>query len=487
MNRKIVVITLLSILFIYIIFCFYGYPLLLGDTECFLPVAFKIRLHQQLINPFYNAGFIKGNKFLFYPPFYPFFMSFFIIEAKAIYAYVGLTIVNLSTIFVVSLIVQHLIKINSINRASPTIDRCFLVFFFIAICTFVSPGNSRPEVLCYLILSLTIYLFLKPVKYRFFLIGILGSLGVLTSPVFGIYLSFLILLYIFYRFPNSYKVFASLFLGALCVLFFFLVTYPYPVAEMVKTMQIHFSNVIVNRDEVFSFGSFFQHYFFSGNAAFIGLVFAVALIIVVKRTFTDNKSIKGKYFISLLLVLLVISIVYFGFRNFAMSYYLTVLAPLMLIIIFQEYISQTDKGIKLFLLSTVILASTSMLRLTVNFGLTFLSSKFDIGSVEKKLSHYTEDQGKTVGISPSFWIFFSGQVLCKPVIYYKGNSPKNYDYIILQQVGTGIYSPPRLEGYDLIENYFENKELRVLGIKTASYSPFYQYAAYKKHEKNSLF
>lgn len=168
-------------------------------------------------------------------------MSFFIIKAKAIYVYIALTIVNLLTIFVVSLIVQHVIKVKSINKVSPTIDKCFLVFFFVAICTFVSPGNSRPEVLCFLLLSLTIYLFLKDIKYRYFFIGVLGSLSVITSPVFGIYLSLLILLFIVYTSPNSYKVFTSLFSGAFSVLIIFLIIYPYPIGEMVKTMKIHSS------------------------------------------------------------------------------------------------------------------------------------------------------------------------------------------------------------------------------------------------------
>jgi hypothetical protein len=490
MNRKLVITILYSIFFIYIIFCFYGYPLLLGDTECFLPAAFQIRLHKQLINPFYNAGFIEGNKFLFYPPFYPFFMSFLIIKAKAIYAYISLTIVNLFTLFVVNLIVQHLIKENSINKASLTIDKCFLVFFFLAICAFIALGNSRPEVLCYLILSLTVYLFLKSIKYRYFFIGVLGSLSVLTSPVFGIYLTLLILLFIAYNSPNSNKVFISIFSGAFSILIIFFIFYPYPVTEMVKTMKVHSSNVIFNRNESYSFSSFLRYYILSSNGAFVGLIFAVALIIVVKRIFRNNKSDKKKYLIAILLMLLLALIVYFSFRNFAMYYNLTVLAPLMLIIIFHEYITETSKVVKLFLLSTVILASIAFLRLTLNFGLTFLSSEFNIHSVDKRLVKYANMQGRTIGVSSSFWIFFSGPVLCKPVIYpgiYNSASPKKFDYIILQQVGTGIYSPPNLEGYDLIENYFENKELRVFGIKTASYSPFYQYATYKKHEKNSFF
>lgn len=462
---------------VYILFTWYGYPLLTNDSQCFLPAAVEIKNGGGLINPFYNANFIEGNKFLFYPPFFPVFMSLLLPGVGAGALYVSILVVNLSSLFISLLILKELYKkLDNVAEQAFQMN-LFSVFWLFANCTFIIPANTRPEMLCRLFLYLIVFLALKRSSFKYFAAGTICALSILTSPVFGIYAGFIILLYFVYE--QNVKPLIPFAAGCLVVAAFFFILYPYKISELLQTMQLHSKNVIFQRNEGFSLSAFLTYHVMSYNASFGILLFLTAVAIAV---YTFIPTLKGAFakpvFLGLLSLLLLL-VLYFTFKNLPMSYYMYVLSPLLLYFIAAGFFKQSSRLVKRYLLLLVMLVSFSFLRLVGVFAVNLPTAQYPLEKMSGYMEPFKKMEGKKIGLSTALWPFFAGKVTCKPAIYDELRK-EDFDYLILQQYTSNKMQPSPIPGYELAEDHFDKHPVTIGGFTVSKYAPLYQYAVYKK-------
>jgi hypothetical protein len=160
-----------------------------------------------------------------------------------------------------------------------------------------------------------------------------------------------------------------------------------------------------------------------------------------------------------------------------MAYNIYVLAPLMLFFIAKSFYKQTRISISIVLLIVMAANSISFLRYAAIFAVSADQTEFALMQTHKKLKPFREMENTDIAITNGLWIFFPPETHRSVQIY----NPKNtYDYILVQQYGSGLYEPKMIEGYDLIQNEFKQDKISLFGKRIGSYLPFYQYAVFKK-------
>jgi len=180
-----------------------------------------------------------------------------------------------------------------------------------------------------------------------------------------------------------------------------------------------------------------------------------------------------------LMTLLVALISYFTFRNLPMSYYMYVLSPVMLFITADYFFKLFNHKKSSFLTVLVVLVSFSFLRISLMFFINIFHTDYTLMAVENQLAKYKNMAGKKIGVSSSMWIFFGDDYKCSPGICYNLITP-DFDYMILQQYGSGYLQPKEIAGFEIIEDHFEKKPLGIGTLTISKYAPFYQYAVYKR-------
>lgn len=429
------------------------------------------------MNPFYNANFIEGNRFLFYPPFFPVFMSLLLPGMSAGALYVSVLLVNLSSLFVSLLILKELHKKFATVTGQKFQVNLFSAFWLFANCTFIIPANTRPEMLCRLFLYLLILLALKRSSLKYFAAGIICTLSMLTSPVFGIYAGFIVLLYFVY--VQKIKPLIPFAAGCVVVVALFFISYPYTVSELLHTMQLHSRNVIFQRNEGFSLPAFFTYHVMSYNASFGIFLFLAAVSIAVYTIIPTLRVPLAKAVFSGLLLILILLVLYFSFKNLPMSYYMYVLSPLLLYFLAVGYFSWGSRLLRGCLLLLALLVSFSFLRLVAVFAFNLPKAQYTLDKMSGDMEPYKKMEGKKIGLSTGLWPFFSGNVTCSPAIYDESRK-EDFDYLILQQYTSNKMQPSGIPGYELAEDHFDKQALKIAGFTISKYAPFYQYAVYKK-------
>lgn len=458
-----------------VVFAYYGFPVLTYDSQCFLPVAASLKNGNGLVNPFYDAGFIPGGKFLFYPPLFPVAMYLLMWGSGASAMYSSILLVNLITLFIATLIFQQLLnKYNSTGKKSFWF-LLIVIFWLPANCTFIIPNNSRPEMLCRLLLYAIILLQLTHTRINYFLSGVIYASAFITSPVFGIYLSAIIFLYLIY--VSNIKGFAAFATGGAIVFLLFLLFYPYHISELLQTMKVHSSNVIFARNEGFSIKNFLTYHVFANNASFGFLLFLAATCVGMYYFSPVKKVARSLFLISA--AALVLLILYFSFRNLPMSYYMYVLSPLFLYLVAYAWFKNSNQLNKAAITLLMIMGSFSFLRLSLSFITNAHKAEYSLVSVNKQFEEYRIMKDKKVAVSNGLWPFFSGSTKCTPSIY-SGTNEIDADYIIQQQYASGKLAPDSIPNYELVVNRFDKNNSAISKLISSKYAPFYQYAVYKK-------
>ncbi len=460
---------------LYIVFTYYGFPVLTYDSECFLPAAISVKNGNGLVNPFYNAGFIPGGKFLFYPPLFPLTISAFMFGSGALALYGSILLVNLISIFISLLIFQKLSNKFYNPEHKNVWFLLFAIFWIPANCTFIVPNNSRPEMLCRLLLYLMILLQLTNVWFKNFVLGIIYAAAFITSPIFGLYLTAIIFLCLICL--NSLQGIVSFLAGGGLVLILFLFFYPYTISDLIDTMKKHSENVIHLRNEGFSIKNFITYHLLANNASFGILLFIASITTTIYYFKPVVKKMRIPYLITL--VVLVFLIWYFSFRNLPTSYYMYVLSPLFLLLVAYAWFKTSNRITKVSITLLVILVSFSFLRLSLSFITNAGKARYSLVSVNNQFEEYRMMSGKKVAVSNGLWPFFTDNFQCIPSIY-SGANDIDADYIIQQQYASGKLVPDSIPNYVLVKNTFDKNTSTISKLLSNKYAPFYQYAVYKR-------
>jgi hypothetical protein len=463
------VITIGILIVLFLVYSAYGYPMLTNDTHCFLPTAFELKYNHSLTNELYDAGFNNGNKFIFYPPGFPFILSQFIWGDFAFNIFLAINFINIISLFCIGFICYKSIRYKP--------QKWQLVLYIIVCASYLSPSNSRPELLVHLLYYSFIVLEISNSRYKHPGTGILVAITLITSPINGFYLGLITLLCLFYNNEINIKTLWQITISFFITLFTFVAIYPFTISELITTMQQHAKNCITQRTDIYTISAMLKYHIF--NPLGTGGIFIISssLILIIRYLISH----KNKYPLLILFAVLVFSMAYFGLKSVFLSYNIYSLSPFALYSIFLFSV-KNQNAMTLMLSKFLFLSGSASLFYTfVIFVISLINQPKSIQQVNNELAYILKNENCTVAFSPSFWpLFKSPSTKCDCFIY--NGQQNNTDYILLQQYTTGQEKPPHVPGYNIIKNDFDPPVYLLNSIRIMKYKPFYQYALYKKNQ-----
>jgi hypothetical protein len=452
-----------------------GFPILGMDTTFFLPTSYFLEKQNLLINNLYNPTHASGNRFLIYPPFFPWLVSklnhFFNGNAKVFLSLFSLQMLS----FLIGIRTIFIIYKGRISK-----NFIFLFVSIIALAACLSMAYSRPESLCKLLLI--VYLFsisIRSSKLIYFIHGVLIALSILTSFVFGLYLILAHLFYLNVSERINLKQILYSTLGALTIIILFVFLYPYPIKDLLLNMQIHGENSYVINAIPFDLSDFVSVHILSVDNSFgiILFIYSIYLSFLLIKFIYGSRTglIKGLLFFTVFLIML------FSIKRLAMSYYLYVLSPLFIFVILKyESIIRNKTAVSIIIL---ILFSTSFFRMIFIVNYSILNEKINIDKFSNDIENVIPDKEATIYYTRALWpvlIKYPNASSIPTTTQFSDSISMKPNYIVLQQVYSNRKNPPSIKNYELIVNKFDSTPVKLFKLKLASQANAYEYAIYKK-------
>lgn len=459
-------------------FAIYGFPIFVGDAECFLPTAFSLRFHEGLMSPFYSEYVSYEGKFIFYPPIYPVFISFFLFETSPQFLYLVLAFINVLSICLLVFSIGA-----SINKkdclGGDRLNKVFLASIVIAIAGYHTPGYTRPEVLVRLFLSSLLLLYALKVKYFHFFAGLIVTLTILTSPVSG-FNTFWVALLMLLREANMKKSFLFFFCGCLSIVALFYVLYPFELNLFITSLMKQSKRGFFMRNDPKGFGEFLKYHVLSVNFCFGILIALLALYVAIQHVVLESGAQKKAKIICL--VILFSSVLFFVLRVVQSSYNLYGVSPVYFYCIAEFYFTSRNKFFKYIAVGVMSLASLSFLRYSLVFIATITNSEsMTLQQTQVEIDKYRNmDKKYTIGVSTGMWPFFVKDSINHKIKVAGADTINGVDYIILQQYTLQQKTPLKKDGYKIIENHYFEHDLKLFGVTLAKYPPLHQFCIYKK-------
>ncbi|RYY07637.1 MAG: hypothetical protein EOP43_02695 [Sphingobacteriaceae bacterium] len=270
-------------------------------------------------------------------------------------------------------------------------------------------------------------------------------------------------------------------LGFAIVLSCFAIVYPYHLMELIRGLQKHSQNVIVNRFSTDSFKTFISFYITYAYSPFLIFNFLIAII------YAGYKILKKSAWITFgLLVLLTGIVSYFSFKDMPMNYNMIVLTPIFFFLIFVVITKVLDRN-KTKLQSKVILVSIALLLIVNSAGFMRKTLLF-YGTYNDRVAYTTFrkefiktlnqiDLNKKVAITFSLWPYCLDQ--------YKritlNTTDTSIQYLMFQQAYSGLGEPPLLPGFKLIKNQFITDRPKIGKLPLGNTYPWFQTATYQRN------
>jgi hypothetical protein len=462
-------------------FAFNGYPGFIQDSTCFLPAAYFINHFHQLINPLYHAGLDPvQHRFLFYPPLFPYVIAWINSSMPEFYnnMHVSQNIIDVLSMTVLFTVVVVYVRINKIKTT--VILYLFFILWILGLFSFYGIQEGRPEVLCKFFISCFLLNNIYQSKSRHFLNGLLVGLNLITSPVSTFYLMLITLGLLTYRKEFKLKPILQTLVGFGIVLTCFTIVYPYHVMELIRGLQKHSQNVIVNRFSTDSFKNFISFYITYAYIPFLIFNFLIAVIYV------GYKILKKSDLITFgILVILTVTVSYFSFKDMPMNYNMIVLTPLFFFVIFVVITKVLDRN-KTSLSSKILSVSLALLLIINSAGfirktMLFLATKNERVSYTDFRKEFIQvidatDKDKKVAITFSLWPYCLDQ--------YKritlNTTDTSIQYFMSQQLYSGFNEPQPQPGFKLIKNQFIIKRPKLGKIPLGNTYPWFQTAIYER-------
>jgi hypothetical protein len=445
----------------------WGFPLLTYDTQCFLPAAIEFKMGLGLTNHIYNPINDELNRFLYYPPGYPIIMSYLSFGDSWESVFLGIGVVS-----IVNLLLSLFVLSEIFHNFSKQLKWFDLALLAISVISFNPLNGSRPELLIQTIYW--IWIAFNFTHNRTNVKVLLGLLLVMisfwVSVVGGLYFLILFTLYLVYFdwviHLKNWVVFLVVggFLGVMVY------AYPFSIELLIQGIIKHAKNVVVNRQIINSPFDFLRYYVFNLNGSFLVLLMIISVCFGYSTLVKVQKN-RGLLFTLLIALLFFVS--YFGLGGFQMSYNVSVLYPFMITTLFYLYV---QGRVKLLLFRSILLITgLPFLYYTEAFISCPAEKLISLESVKKTVVELKKPN-TTFGLTSAYWplIYESDNLKCCRL--YDGKS-LDYDYLLIQQYGSGLESPENIMGYKLVENGngFYKKNSTILG-----YPKFYQFALYKR-------
>lgn len=463
-------------------FAFNGYPGFIQDSTCFLPTAYFINHFHQLINPLYDAGIDPlQHRFLFYPPLFPYVVAFINNWMPEFYNNMQVTLAFIDLLSL--LVLLGAVYVYSKRKPLHISTRLYLfvLFWVFALFSFYGIQEGRPEVLCKFFISCfllnNVY---QSKRFCNFNNGLLVALNLITSPVSTFYLMVITLGLIVFRNEFRAKPIVQIFIVFALVLGIFTVVYPYHVMELIKGLQKHSKNVIVNRYSTNSFKGFIAFYV---TYTYAPLLFFNFLITIIYTAYVLIK--KDKKLSLVLLLLLTCLISYFSFRDIPMNYNMLVLSPVFFFVIFVMFanlLKEKRRGLNLNLTSIAILLllainSVGFIRKTLLFYST-QDNQVTSADFRKEFINVTNktDQDKKVCITFSLWPY----CLDKYKMITLTTTNPTIQYLMVQQLYSGFSQPQPQTQFKLIKNNFITKHPKLGILPLGNTYPWFQTAVYER-------
>jgi hypothetical protein len=465
----IVVLTVLILSIIQVYFALFHYPLMGSDAIAFIPAAINFSNGDGLINNVYHlTRWLNGPNqvphFINYPPVFPLFMGYLLKITGNIH-------INFALIHIVLMIIFSLFTYQINKKVITWRIAILLALMLFAWNTQLNPGIGRPEALAELwMLMLAYCLFLIRHQFKYFLIGILIALTVLTHPVGGIYS--LLLTAIYFSFYSITRVdvvkisFGGLF-GILAVLFI----YPHKLLSLLN--GISRTARIVNSRDNSSLNSFVHYHVTYPEITFYFLVFLLTiflLFISIKSIY--NRSI-NKYLFIATLSFFFMTVLYFTFQTMEASYNLYVLFPFFCLTILVFVLNITSLPKNIIIGGIILTASLGFFRRLILFpvhvaqGVLYYDAK-------NKLDQIDFHSGK-VFVETSMFTLFNAQANLTDDI-----NDSSVHYLLVQQNFSQEKTPDSIPGFTLNQHTYNTGNVTLCGIKLASSIPGYSFALYER-------
>lgn len=484
--KKSLVAILLIIISVYayltFLFAFNGYPGFIQDSTCFLPTAYFINHFHQLINPLYDAGIDPlQHRFLFYPPLFPYVVAFLNNLMPEFYnnMSVSLTFIDLLSLLVLLTAIYIYSKRKQLQSSAKLY--LFVIVWLFALFSFYGIQEGRPEVLCKLFISCFVLNNIYQSKHFCnFNNGLLVALNLITSPVSTFYLMLVTLGLIVFRNNFKLKPIIETILGFAIVVGIFTAVYPYHVSELIRGLQKHSQNVIVNRFSTDSFKNFISFYI---TYAYAPLLIFNFLITVVYTSYILIK--KDKIISFVLLVILTCLVSYFSFRDMPMNYNMLVLTPVFFFVIFVVFTSllkekERKLNLNISLLAILLLLAINSVGFIRKTLLFFVTQDKEITYTDFRkefinVSHKT-DPDKKVCISFSLWPY----CLDKYKSITLNETDPTIQFLMLQQLYSGFSEAQPQPKFQLIKSNFINKHPKLGKLPLGNTYPWFQTAIYER-------
>ncbi|MGI4020463.1 MAG: hypothetical protein ACRYFA_03080 [Janthinobacterium lividum] len=464
-------------------FAFNGYPGFIQDSTCFLPTAYFINHFHQLINPLYHAGLDPiQHRFLFYPPLFPYVIAWINSLMPEFYnnMYVTQNLIDVLTMFVLLTSVVVYIKKNNLQVTIALY--LFSILWILGLFSFYGIQEGRPEVLCKLFITCFLLNNVYQSKKSTNVInGLLVGLNLITSPVSTFYLMLITVGLLTYKNEFKLKPIVQTLLGFAIVLSCFAIVYPYHLIELIRGLQKHSQNVIVNRFSTDSFKTFISFYITYTYSPFLIFNFLIAII------YTGYKILKKSDWITFgLLVILTCLVSYFSFKDMPMNYNMIVLTPMFFFLIFVVITKVLDRSrsalqskvLSILIALLLIVNSAGFIRKTLLFYGTY-NDRVAYTDFRKEFVKVIQstDKDKKVAITFSLWPYCLDQ--------YKRITLNQTDttikYLFVQQAYSGATEPQPQPGFKLIKNQFITKRPRLGKLPLGNTYPWFQTALYQRN------
>ncbi len=491
-------ILLLFISFILLLFSYFAYPVVRGDSIFFIPAAINVAQGKGLINELGYLSLIldkfHGQDFIYYPPLFPLILAKLSYQPTLQGIYFSSAIIAIFSLFLLYIIINIFRK--KLAHAPDIKFKGILSIILIGHSTGYITGNMRPELLSKFILLTFIYLNIILFKRKHFfiivnavLLGITLLIHIYHALIFALLLAlyysirFRCLEWLKYIFTTAFISIMLFILGVMALSPFGLLrnlSGIYSHIKLIQGINIHLEKISPNL--FLGFNLLDTGYFFYLP---IALLF---LGIVIFSTYTYWDVIRTK---SIFLVILVLSIylIYIVPTLREFPYYLYLMIPLIYIgifvFIFYFKLSKFLFSITLFLL---ILPMGGFLREVVLFpffltqGVSLEKARTDYALLRSQNTELIKNDEK-IGITISLWpLTYNFSELASDDMIKK--TQLKIPYFLKQQIYSG--NSILKESYNsciLIHNNFVNESTRIFGIKLANNIPGYSFATYDCKKK----
>jgi hypothetical protein len=469
-------------------FAVHVWPTGAQDSQFFLPPAVEYRTTGELVHPFWEKadeidptgqGRLVYHGFLF-----PLLVGSLAPSA----GYPGVHMVVMC-ILVAALGLFALAAVRTTRRfpEAPLCGALLGVLAVTGLATALLGLSGRPEPLGMLIILGCFHAMmrLRPGKHWIPAGVALGLLGV-TSPLPALLGLVLFALYAHYRFAQRAALIYLVAAGGMALLLVVGIAslwYPYSLPTWIAGLRAHWATTRNLLKDLI-------HYWFTNpRNSFYGLLYVSAAILGLFSL--RHRPIKSKAGFAVSALVLLAVMARYHLYSPGINYNLIVFAPLVYLAVMFTCLEigrtmrsgRNGAGLRpvlcLLVLGVFLLTSMGFARTLVIFP-RFLDHGVTYAEAKQRLADLRAGASGPVLITPALFGLVDDYDNLGVLAMPHHPVPKTYEIVVFAQFGLARQTPPRIDGYRLVEDRFDHEPPRIFGIKVANSNHGYDYAVYRR-------